>query len=419
MKRRVFLGSALLFHLPTASGAILLGVRIWPAREYTRVTLELDQPLKYSQTVLADPPRLYVDIEGIDIDPQLRDMVSKVQADDPYIKTVRVGQNRPKVIRLVFDLKEPVKPQLFSLPPVGEYQNRLVLDLYPLKQIDPLAALIKKNEVLVPPPVEAEKKDPLRDLILGENKKSDESKTPSSTTTLPRMVTIALDPGHGGEDPGAIGAAGTREKDVVLMIARLLEQRINSEPNMRAFLTRDSDYFVPLATRVSKARRVQADVFVSIHADAFINPRAKGASVFVLSEKGASSSAARWIAQKENRADAIGGLNFKGQNKEVSALLRELSATAQIQSSTKLARAVLREIGSVGALHSQGVEQAGFAVLRAPDITSILVETAFISNPAEEARLADRTYQDKIAHAVFKGLRSYLVRNPPPPKAIV
>jgi N-acetylmuramoyl-L-alanine amidase len=433
MKRRAFIGTALLVHLPTASGTVLLGVRIWPAKEYTRVTLEIDQPLQFTQTVLNDPPRLYVDLEGIDIDSQLRDMVSKVQSDDPYIKSVRVGQNRPKVIRLVFDLKEPVKPQLFELAPVSIYKTRLVLDLYPIKAVDPLAALIAKAEILEPkvdkkPDAKEPVKDPLGDLIKETGKESPKpSERPIEIATKPkiapvpaikRLVTIALDPGHGGEDPGAVGKGGTREKDVVLMIAKLIEQRINEEPNMRAYLTRNSDFFVPLAERVSKARRVQADLFVSIHADAFVDRSAKGASVFVLSERGASSAAARWIAAKENGADAVGGLNFKGQNKEVSNLLRELSATAQIQASTLLAKSVIKEMGSIGSLHSKGVEQAGFAVLKAPDITSILVETAFISNPDEEARLSDKTYQDKIANAVFKGLRAHLIKNPPPPKVI-
>jgi N-acetylmuramoyl-L-alanine amidase len=426
-------GSSLLFRIGTAHSAVLLGVRIWPAKEYTRVTLELDQSLKFTQTVLADPPRLYVDLDGIDIDSQLRDMVSKVQADDPYIKSVRIGQNRPKVIRLVFDLKEAVKPQLFELPPVANYKTRLVLDLYPVKTIDPLAALIAKAQVQEPAakePLNKESaakdpavkdpifKDPLGDLIKGNDKSPDKAKPPIPRVApiVTRLVTIALDPGHGGEDPGAVGKGGTREKDVVLLIAKALEQRINAEPNLRCYLTRDSDYFVPLATRVAKARRVQADLFVSIHADAFVDRRAKGASVFVLSDKGASSAAARWIAAKENRADAVGGLNFKGQNSEVSNLLRELSATAQLQSSTRLARSVLAEMQGIGSLHSKGVEQAGFAVLRAPDITSILVETAFISNPEEEARLADTKYQERIANAVFKGIRAHLIRNPPPPK---
>ena len=427
-------GSSLLFTLPLANAAsVLLGVRIWPAKEYTRVTLELDQPLKFSQTILPDPPRLFVDLDGIDIDSQLRDMVSSITPDDPYIKSVRIGQNRPKVIRLVFDLKEMVKPQLFELPPVANYKTRLVLDLYPVKPLDPLAALIAKVETSTPKEerkseaaATAPSNDPLGNLIKDVDKPTAPAVPANNTPPtiakakpiVSRLVTIALDPGHGGEDPGAVGSRGTREKDVVLTIAKLLHERINAEPNLRAYLTRDSDYFVPLASRVAKARRVQADLFVSIHADAFIDRRAKGASVFVLSERGATSAAARWIAAKENGADAVGGLNIKGQSREVANLLRELSATAQIQSSTKLASAVLQEMGDVGALHSPGVEQASFAVLKAPDITSILVETAFISNPDEEARLSDTRYQDKIANAVFRGIRAHLIKNPPAPKSI-
>jgi N-acetylmuramoyl-L-alanine amidase len=431
------LGTHLLFRIGTAKatnsgivkGAILLGVRLWPAKEYTRVTLELDKSLKFTHTVLDNPPRLYVDLEGMDIDSQLRDLVSKVRADDPYILSLRVGQNRPSVIRLVFDLKEAVKPQLFELAPVANYKTRLVLDLHPVKAFDPLAALIAKTEVTQAPtkeplikdqskelPKEASK-DLLGDLIKDSDKPAPNAKKPDAPI-VSRLVTIALDPGHGGEDPGAIGRAGTKEKDVVLMIAKALEQRINAEPNLRCYLTRDSDFFVPLASRVAKARRVQADLFVSIHADAFVDSRAKGASVFVVSERGASSAAARWLAAKENRADAVGGMNYNGQNKEVSNLLRELSVTAQLQASTSLAKAVLKEMQGIGTLHSQGVEQAGFAVLKAPDITSILVETAFISNPDEEARLSDTKYQERIANAVFKGIRAHLIKNPPPPRVI-
>jgi N-acetylmuramoyl-L-alanine amidase len=434
-------GTSLLFRIGTANattngivkGAVLLGVRLWPSKEYTRVTLELDKSLKFTHTVLENPPRLYVDLEGMDIDTQLRDLVSKVRADDPYILSLRVGQNRPSVIRLVFDLKEAVKPQLFELAPVANYKTRLVLDLHPVKAFDPLAALIAKTEVTQSPakeqpakdsskepPKEVPKevaKDLLGDLIKGSDKPAPLAKKPDAPI-VSRLVTIALDPGHGGEDPGAIGRAGTKEKDVVLMIAKALEQRINAEPNLRCYLTRDSDFFVPLASRVAKARRVQADLFVSIHADAFVDSRAKGASVFVVSERGASSAAARWLAAKENRADAVGGMNYNGQNKEVSNLLRELSVTAQLQASTSLAKAVLKEMQGIGSLHSQGVEQAGFAVLKAPDITSILVETAFISNPDEEARLTDTKYQDRIANAVFKGIRAHLIKNPPPPRVI-
>ena len=230
------------------------------------------------------------------------------------------------------------------------------------------------------------------------------------------MVTIALDPGHGGEDPGAVGRAGTYEKNVVLAIGLQLRDIINSEPNMRAYLTRDADFFVPLATRVEKARRVQADLFVSIHADAFVEPTARGASVFVLSERGASSTAARWLANKENGADLIGGVNLKARNKEAAKILLDLSTTSQIRDSTHLAQAVLGQLGAVGQLHKAEVERAGFAVLRAPDMPSILVETAFISNPKEEQRLADPDYQRKVAQAVFGGVKRFIAKYPPPPK---
>ncbi len=231
------------------------------------------------------------------------------------------------------------------------------------------------------------------------------------------MVTIAIDPGHGGEDPGAVGANGTYEKDVVLAIARHLRDRIAVEPNLRPYMTRDDDFFVPLSARVSKARRVQADLFVSIHADAFVNPLARGASVYVLSEGGASSSAARWLARKENDADLIGGVDLNRRNREVAKLLLALSTTAQIKDSSNLGRIVLGQLGAVGRLHKPAIEQASFAVLKAPDIPSILVETAFISNPQEERRLSEPGYQERIADAIYKGIRHYLIKYPPGPKS--
>jgi N-acetylmuramoyl-L-alanine amidase len=228
-----------------------------------------------------------------------------------------------------------------------------------------------------------------------------------------RMLTIALDPGHGGEDPGAMGARGSREKDIVLAIAKRLKDKIEDHPNMRVMLTRDGDYFVPLGKRVEKARKVDADLFVSIHADAFVKTSARGSSVFVLSEKGATSSAARWLADKENQADLIGGANAAGHDPQLASVLFDLSTTAQINDSMKVGKAVLGEIGGINQLHKGSVEQAGFAVLKAPDIPSILIETAFISNPEEEARLLDDAYQDKIADAIVKGIRRYFAKNPP------
>lgn len=417
-----------------ARAASILAVRVWPAREYTRVTLELDEPLKSTQMQLSDPPRLVVDLEGLEVDLTLRDLVARIRAEDPYIRQVRVGQRRPRVARLVFDLKTEVAPQLFTLAPVGTYRHRLVLDLHPAVPIDPLKTLLddvraRSARPALPPP-----EDPiaalLRERLAAQERfaQSDEDvpreaqpvmrgkRRPPAVT---RMLTIAIDAGHGGEDPGAIGRRGTQEKDVVLRIAQMLRERVNAEPDMRAYMIRDGDYFVPLAMRVAKARRVQADLFVSIHADAVVRPQASGASVYVLSERGASSSTARFLARRENASDRIGGVNLSSRNREVRQLLLDLTTTAQIQDSSRLGHFVLSELGGVGQLHKPRIEQAGFAVLKAPDIPSILVETAFISNPHEERRLADSRYQARVADAIFRGLRNYLQRHPPAPRARV
>ncbi|MBC7488865.1 MAG: N-acetylmuramoyl-L-alanine amidase [Glaciimonas sp.] len=399
----------------SARAVQILAVRVWPADEYTRVTLENDTALKTTHFLIQNPDRMVVDIEGLELNPTLKELVAKIQSNDPYIKQVRVGQNRPNVVRLVFDLKEQVNPQIFTLNPIGNYKNRLVFDLYPLNPPDPIAAMIEKGEwptakpgVIVPPvaqtkPTPKPAQQPPDLLLVRIDPKP----------TMMRMITIALDPGHGGEDPGAIGRGGNREKDVVLAIAKRLKAKIEQQPNMRVMLTRDADFFVPLRMRVQKARKVQADLFVSIHADAFVTPTAQGSSVFALSEKGATSTAASWMANKENSADLIGGINIKSHDRQLASVLLDLSTTAQINDSMKLANAVLSEIGGINKLHKGAVEQAGFAVLKAPDIPSILIETAFISNPEEEAKLTDYAYQDKLAEAVLTGIKKYFSYNPP------
>ncbi len=441
-RRALQLGSVVLMlgtqHI--ARGATIVAVRVWPSADYTRLTIESDGEIKTRQRFIPEPPRLAVDIEGIDLIPALRELVAKVKADDPYIAGIRVGQNAPGVVRLVIDLKRPMSPQVFTLAPVAAYQHRLVLDLYPAQAADPLEALIAERLAEKTPgsgsadvPVPAVP-DPLGDLIARQT-----GKAPPSGVALPgtsvekeqgpvlagkdskakaegktdRLVIVALDPGHGGEDPGAIGPGGTREKDVVLQIALRLRDRINQQPNMRAFLTRDADFFVPLNTRVQKARRVQADLFISIHADAFFTARPQGASVFALSDKGASSSAARWMADKENSADLVGGINARAKDAQVQRALLDMSTTAQINDSLKLGSAMLGEIGNIGKLHKPRVEQAGFAVLKAPDIPSVLVETAFISNPDEEARLRSDDYQIQLSHALMRGITRYFAKNPP------
>jgi N-acetylmuramoyl-L-alanine amidase len=395
-----FAGAGLtLLVTPVAWGAAptLLAVRVWPAADYTRVTLEypatLEQPPKFSHLLLKDPDRLVVDLEGVEFGSVLQSLPGKISEADPQIRLIRAGRFKPEVVRIVIELKGEIKPQAFTLKPVGEYGHRLVLDLYPSEPPDPLLALLEKHgrgdPIARPEP--RQKADP----------------------DIARLVTIVLDPGHGGEDPGAIGHGGSREKDVTLAIARRLKEKINSQPNMRAVLTRDGDYFIPLGQRVAKARRVNADLFVSIHADAFVKPTARGSSVFVLSENGASSTAARWLANKENAADLIGGVNLGVKDPHLARTLLDLSQTATLNDSLKLGKAVLGEIGGINALHKGQVEQAGFAVLKAPDIPSILVETAFISNPEEEARLTDDGYQDKMADALLGGMRRYFAQNPP------
>lgn len=436
-----------------ARGATILAVRVWPAPEYSRVTLESDTPLVARQFFVASPPRLAVDIEGIALNPALHELVAKVRADDPNIAAIRVGQNSPNVVRLVIDLKQKANPQMFKLAPVAAYKHRLVFDLYPEKEVDPLEALITERlrdttTALAAAPAAAAPTHALAtsamaspDLLgelIAQHTQTASAVTPAVIAQAPpppppakapparnvatarqtdRIIIIALDPGHGGEDPGAIGPGGTREKDVVLKVAHLLRDRINrSEINgspMRAYLTRDGDYFVPLGTRVEKARRVQADLFVSIHADAFTTPKASGASVFALSQSGASSTAARWLANKENQADLVGGLNVGSQDRHVQRALLDMSTTAQINDSLKLGSALLGEIGGMAKLHKPRVEQAGFAVLKAPDIPSVLVETAFISNPQEEAKLRSAAYQNQLADALMRGIRGYFAKNPP------
>ena len=443
----LLLGAAQIAH-----GASIVAVRVWPAPEYTRVTIESDTPLKAEHQFVASPPRLAVDLEGIELNPALRELVAKVKADDPFISGIRIGQNAPGIVRLVIDLKQAALPQVFALAPVAAYQHRLVLDLRPAHEVDPLEALIaerlkddnqSRGAALAAGAAVAP--DALGELIARHSQKPEapaaaappvltmrppapppvvaapppppQSVRPTPASRTDRLIIVALDPGHGGEDPGAIGPGGTREKDVVLRVAHLLRERINDSNvggnPMRAYLTRDADFFVPLHVRVQKARSVQADLFVSIHADAFTVPTARGASVFALSDRGASSSAARWLADKENSADLIGGINVQSRDRHVQRMLLDMSTTAQINDSLKLGSALLGEIGNLGRLHKASVEQAGFAVLKAPDIPSVLVETAFISNPEEEAKLRSAAYQEQLADALMRGISRYFARNPP------
>ncbi|MFX1671422.1 N-acetylmuramoyl-L-alanine amidase [Paraburkholderia sp. A2WS-5] len=474
-----------------AWAASVIGVRVWPARDYTRVTIESDQPLQNSQQLLQGPDRLVVDLNGLDLDDALKNLVSKITPNDPQIQAVRVGQYQPHVVRMVFDLKGSVKPQVFNLQPVGSYKYRLVFDLYPAVAPDPLMDLLAQTEhkqqqldsreamgnqappappstlagpnnppvhdnsdafferyaqndvgatlpgtpgtpatpssprptvppVVPPATILSRPKPAPKPPVIAQDNNSGPADdnygftTPkSSKGGTTRLLTVAIDPGHGGEDPGAIGGAGTYEKHIALDIAKKLRVKIDAQPNMRAMMTRDADFFVPLNVRVQKARRVGADLFVSIHADAFTTPEARGSSVFALSEHGASSAAARWMANKENSSDQIGGINVKTADAYVNRALFDMSTTAQIRDSLRYGGFVLNEVGSINKLHKGSVEQAGFAVLKAPDIPSILVETAFISNPEEEQKLNDNAYRDKMANAILKGITRYFAANPP------
>jgi N-acetylmuramoyl-L-alanine amidase len=406
-----------LLWLPSAFAEIAVSAaRIWPAQDYTRLTLESKQPIKYNLFTLKNPERLVIDLEDVEINTALNELVGKIGADDPYIKSVRVGRFKAGVVRLVLDLKAQVKPQLFSLLPVAEYGHRLVLDVYPLVAIDPLMALAQQGETKLDTGESAA--STVVNVPTFEVKPTIEEPEVAKPAPLARpelrnrVLLIAVDAGHGGEDPGAHGRRGTLEKNVTLSIARRLKAQIDDIPGMRAILIRDGDYFIPLGGRVEKARKAHADLFVSIHADAFPRANAHGSSVFALSEHGATSANASWLAKKENEADLIGGVNLAVKDPYLARTLLDLSQTATISDSMNLAKHVLKELGGINTLHRGRVEQAGFAVLKSPDTPSILVETAFISNPNEELRLKDDAYQEKLARAVLGGIKRYFAQNP-------
>ncbi|MCA6221555.1 N-acetylmuramoyl-L-alanine amidase AmiC [Photorhabdus antumapuensis] len=396
-RRRLLQGAAAMWLLSVsqvgyAASAKIIAVRIWPASSYTRVTLESNIPLKYRQFVLKNPNRIVVDLEGVQLNHTLSGMGEQIQSRDPYLKLVRVGQFNPKTVRLVFEVKQSVSPHMFTLKPVAKFKHRLVLDMYPVAGMntddDPLLALLEeynKGHLAEDLPVERPK---------------------SGKAGKDRPIVIMLDPGHGGEDPGAIGKYKTREKDVVLQIARRLKTLIQREPGMKVYMTRNEDVFIPLKVRVAKARKMRADLFVSIHADAVTNRVARGSSVFALSTKGATSNTARFLAQTQNEADQIGGVSKSG-DKYLDHTMFDLLQTATINDSLKFGSEVLKRMGKVNKLHKNRVDQAGFAVLKAPDIPSILVETAFISNLEEERKLKTARFQQQIAESIFAGIKAY------------
>ncbi len=409
---QVFSKLALLTVLLSASASalaenVVTSTRVWPAEAYTRVTFEADEVFKYQTFPLENPERLVVDIEDISLNTILKLLPTQIQADDPYVQQVRIAQNQSNVVRVVIDLKQEVNFNVFALTPVGEYQHRLVLDVLPLK--DPIMAMLDKLDKQ-----DSELESKLKAI---ENKPLVNAPTKRKPTSKKvqkkRIITIAIDAGHGGEDPGALGAKGSHEKNITLAIAKKLKAKVDAEPNMRGVLTRKGDYFVSLSKRVVKARKLKADLFISIHADSFTKSSAQGSSVFALSERGATSATARYLAKKENQSDLIGGVSLKGKEPILARTLLDLSQAATINDSLKLGKAVLGYVGNINVLHKKHVEQAAFAVLKSPDIPSILIETAFISNPAEERKLNNSRYQSKLAGSILAGVKKYFKANPP------
>lgn len=449
--------------LPSLLGLLLLGlapfvlaapaiksVHVGLTPDYTRITLESNEPLQYELSMLDNPHRVIMDLRNVKLTPTLNALPQKVDAIDPFVQKVRIGQFKSDVIRLVFDLKANVVPKTFVVAPNNNMQHRLVLDIYhPDKagkiqdntRIDNMAGTDHDADVLEDlvtslsqpmrqakvqaaapspqthqPPRPKPQASPAKQSGNTNTTDTAGSKNPErkAATKVPRMLIVAIDAGHGGKDPGAVGSLGTHEKDVTLAIARKLKERIDKEPNMRAVLTRDGDHYISLPQRRINARRANASLFVSIHADANPRPHAHGSSVFTLSEHGASSTTASWLANKENSVDndLMGGIDITTKSKDIKELLLDLSVNATINDSVKLAEQVLKQLGDVNHLHKRQVEQAGFAVLKSPDIPSILVETAFLSNPREEEKLRNHTYQNKLADAVFSGIKSYFIKNP-------
>ena len=437
-RRRVLMGASgtLLLSLAPwqiARGAETIAVRMWPAEEYTRVTLECDRQLQFKYFFLrnATPLRLVVDISGLTLTPQLRKQIEAVKPDDPYIASIRIGQFNPETLRLVMDLKTDVKPEVFQLKPVANYKYRLVFDIYPAKPVDSISKLLNGQE--------EGSEDPLASILAGLDKEKGgetpaqaQEKAPQAESSEARETALAasrrrgrsggasgsrqllvvIDPGHGGEDPGASGRRGTHEKNIVLQIANRLNRLIAADPGMRAIMTRTTDHFVSLGGRVAIAQKARAHLLVSIHADAWVNSSARGSSVFALSERGATSSAAKWLAQRQNESDLIGGVNISSVNKQVASVIVDMTSSWKIDYSLALGKAVLEEMQDINKLHKNRVEQAGFAVLKGQGIPSILVETAFISNPYEEQLLLNGSHQQKIAEAIYRGIRRQVAANP-------
>lgn len=387
-------------------------VRTGTTPDYTRFTLESNLPIQYSLIMLDNPGRVVVDLENTALTPSLKDLPSQIKTSDPFIKAVRIGRFKPHILRLVFDLKTDVVPRAFTIDPTQEHGHRLVVDIYAADkaaQLDPhdeleqlIASLTKKKPVL-------------ESTINMTSIQHQYLRAAQRTKPHPkREIIVAIDAGHGGKDPGAPGPNGAHEKDITLAISKKLRDKINKEPNMRAVLTRDGDYYMSLPMRRAKARRLNADLFVSVHADAAKRKSARGSSVYTLSQGGASSTMASWLAKNENSVDnnLMGGVDLLSKSSDIKEILIDLSLNATINDSAALAEHVLNEIGNINRLHKKQVERAPFAVLKSPDIPSILVETAFLSNPDDEKKLKTESFQRKMAKAMLTGIKRYLATSP-------
>lgn len=404
----------------SAEQAKFVAVRYWPANAYTRITLESSLPVQHAFSLEQNPQRVVLDIKNVKLQGVLESLPAKVLNRDPYVKKIRVAQHNAATVRIVLDLKTAVEPQIFTLAPVANFKNRLVVDLYPASvanEEDPLMALLQdyRRGDISTDGTNAHQTaqsddilgDKIKDILAQDNQKnSPKQKGINHYQRKKRRIIVVLDPGHGGEDPGAVGATGLTEKSVVLSIARETRKLLEAK-GYKVYMTRNEDVFIPLRVRVAKARSVKADIFVSIHADASPKTTARGTGVFALSQKGATSEAARYLANTQNAADSIGGVVEKVGNKMVDNTLFDLTQTATINDSLKLGKIVLNLLSKINKLHQGKVEQAAFAVLKAPDIPSILVETAFISNPIEEQKLANQKFRTQCAKTITEGIDTY------------
>ena len=419
-------GDELMDSIANDSTNQIISVRIWPSDVYTRLTIEADQDIKAKYFNLPNPQRFVIDLMNSSLNTVLKNLGNNRFDNDPIISAIKVGQFNPTTVRIVIYAKRAVVAQTQTVKPVSlgsvNYKYRYVFDMYPSGNAaqesaplnDQMLAFLQLNADQPKSLSNQNASAPLASSAPSTSRTQDYPiiTTPSSATqTTKGKILVMIDPGHGGEDPGAIGPQGTKEKHIVLDIGKRLRDLINNSDTLQAQMTRTQDIFIPLGTRVAIARRAKADIFVSVHADAFTSPQARGSSVFILSEGGASSAFAKYMAVSQNNSDLIGGMSFQTKDSTVNKILLDMTQSYTMRKSTKLAQTILGELKDINKLHSQNIERAGFAVLKAPDIPSILVESAFVSNPTEEDLLRTPEFRQKVAEQIFAGLQQYAKQN--------